>query len=233
MLGRLEAIHGVLEIGPGPGVLTGPISARVDQVIAIEIDELMVDALKESAPKAHILKQNALESNLPAILIALPEPCAVVSNLPYYITAPLVTKIAEAREHYTKAVLMMQKEVARRFMATPGDAERGSISVYLQALFAIMKVADVPAGAFLPPPKVESTIIELVPNGRQFREEFFALVRSGFRQPRKTLANNLLDLKGKTKDDVHAALRAAGLLENVRPHQLTEAEWLSLYKHLF
>jgi 16S rRNA (adenine1518-N6/adenine1519-N6)-dimethyltransferase len=162
----------------------------------------------------------------------LPAPRAVVSNLPYYITGPLVTKIAEARAHYDKAVLMMQKEVARRFLALPGDSDRGSISVYLQALFTIKKVQDVPAGAFVPPPKVDSTILELVPNGASFEPEFFEMVRQGFDQPRKTLANNLNGFSGLTREQVQERLEGMSLSKSIRPHEVKLDEWIGLHREL-
>lgn len=226
IVSRLEGVEGVLEIGPGPGVLTSELSAR-HRVVALEVDAQMAQLLKESAPRAEVRIEDALRANLRDILQELPTPCAVVSNLPYYITAPLVTRIAEAREHYVKAVLMMQKEVARRFTARPGGSERGSISVYLQALFEITKVADVPAGAFWPPPKVDSTVLEFVPRpDADYPEAFFDFVRQGFSQPRKTLVNNL---SGLGKSRVDGALTQAELDVRVRPHELTLEHWLRIW----
>ena len=226
IVGRLEAIPGLLEIGPGPGVLTSPLSERCHRMVALEIDRRMVAALAESAPRADIRLEDALLVDLMEILAELPSPRAVVSNLPYFITGPLVAKIAEARSTWDKAVLMMQKEVADRIVAGPGNSDRGSLSVYLQALFSIERVCDVPPEAFLPPPKVSSTVLEFVPLVADYPAEFFDFVRAGFKQPRKTLANNLQALL--PRDEILRRLEAAGLDERIRPHMLTQDQWISV-----
>lgn len=220
---------GLLEIGPGPGVLTSALSADRERMIALEVDRRMVPALAESAPQAEIRIADALETDLSKILAELPPPRGVVSNLPYYITGPLMTRIAEAAPSWDKAVLMMQKEVAERIIAPPGDSDRGSLSVYLQSQFAIEKVCDVPPGAFLPPPKVDSVVLEFVPLRSTFEPAFFEFVRAGFKQPRKTLANNLVAI-GLGRDEIAERLSKAGLDERVRPHMLTLEQWHSVAK---
>ena len=224
---RFAGFPGLLEIGPGPGVLTASLSESCERMIALEVDKRMVLALKDSAPKAEVRLADALEADLGAILKELPEPRGVVSNLPYYITGPLLTRISEASAFWDKAVLMMQKEVAHRILAQPGNSNRGSLSVYLQAQFAIEKVCDVPPSAFLPPPKVESTILEFTPLRASFDSKFFEFVRGGFKQPRKTLANNLL-AGGLSREEISARLSKAGLDERVRPHMLTLEQWQNL-----
>ena len=225
----LNGFSGALEIGPGPGVLTGPLSERLQAVVALEIDPAMAEALKESAPRARVLRQDALKADLGSILDTLPTPRAILSNLPYYITAPLVQAIAEARFHYSKAVLMMQSEVADRFMAPAGDSARGSISVYLQALFSVSLVARVPAAAFLPPPKVDSTVLEFSPlPATDLSSSFFDFVRQGFSQPRKTLSNNLASKVGK--ELAIGAIEYLTLSPTVRPHELTLDRWIELWK---
>ncbi|MFI5384668.1 MAG: 16S rRNA (adenine(1518)-N(6)/adenine(1519)-N(6))-dimethyltransferase RsmA [Fimbriimonadales bacterium] len=221
---RFAGFRGLLEIGPGPGVLTSALSQTCERMIALEVDRRMASALAESSPRAEVRYLDALESNLSSVLEELPVPRGVVSNLPYYITGPLLTRVAEAWTSWDKAVLMMQKEVAARVLAPPGNSDRGSLSVYLQSQFTISKVCDVSPGAFLPPPKVESTVLEFVPLGVSFDPAFFDFVRAGFKQPRKTLANNLLAM-GLSREEIAARLSAAGLDERVRPHMLTLGEW--------
>ena len=199
------------------------------QVLAVELDERMISALHESAPAARILNADALDADLSSLLRELPMPRAVVSNLPYYITGPLVTKIAGARSSWASAVLMMQKEVGARILAGPGKRERGSLSVFLQALFEIEKVANVPAGAFIPPPKVESIVLRLTPKQCSVPDEMFPFVRSCFAQPRKTLANNIIASSRLPRDQVLGAVRASGLDERARPQDLNEQQWLKLY----
>lgn len=223
-----SSCRGVLEIGPGPGVLTGPLSEAVERVIAVELDSTMPRLLAESAPRAEVFRQDALKADLHAILAELPAPRAVVSNLPYYITGPLLGRIADARAGLDVAVLMMQREVADRILAKPGMRERGSLSVALQSQFEISRVANVPAGAFLPPPKVDSAVLRLVPRSDGLDDEALKVVRLGFAQPRKTLVNNLVAGLRVPREVAVERVEAIGLLETVRPAELTEAQWAKL-----
>jgi 16S rRNA (adenine1518-N6/adenine1519-N6)-dimethyltransferase len=231
---EVQGCGGVLEIGPGPGVLTSALSEVAGELIALEVDDRMIAALADSAPKADVRKLDALEADLPTILRELPEPRAVVSNLPYYITGPLITRIAEAKDFYQRTVLMMQREVGERILAPAGGSDRGSLSVYLQTQFEIRRVCKVPPGAFLPPPKVDSVVLALVPKPREdwHTPEFFKLIRSSFAQPRKTLVNNLISA-GHAREDALAAVERSGFDERVRPQQLTEEQWVALSRSLF
>jgi len=222
---RLSSCRGILEIGPGPGVITSRVSELAEKAIAIELDDGMIGALRESAPKADVRREDALKANLSAILAELPEPRGLVSNLPYYITGPLLTRIAEARSGYAKAILMMQKEVAERVMAPAKTSERGSLSVYLQSQFQIEKVVSAPAGAFLPPPKVDSTVLQFVPLPTERSDAFFKLVRLGFAQPRKTLVNNLMAGLRITRDQALGSITDVGLGELARPQELDLKDW--------
>ncbi len=226
----LSDMRGVLEIGPGPGVLTGPISESCDKMIALELDSRMEEALKDSAPKATVLRVDALETDLGAILAELPEPRGVVSNLPYYITGPLLTRIAECRSLFSKAVLMMQKEVAQRVMAPAGNRNRGSLSVFLQSQFDIATIAQAPAGAFMPAPKVDSSVLAFTPadNASCVGEGLFRLARFGFTQPRKTLANNLIAGLHKQREEVETALQSASIPVAARAQDVELEKWCEL-----
>jgi 16S rRNA (adenine1518-N6/adenine1519-N6)-dimethyltransferase len=229
---RLSLCKGVLEIGPGPGVITSRTAVFAEKAIAIELDAGMIEALKESAPSVDVRKEDALKADITALLEELPEPRGLVSNLPYYITGPLLTRIAEARHRYEKAVLMMQKEVAERVLAGPKTSARGSLSVYLQSQFSIEKVVSAPAGAFLPPPKVDSTVLEFVPKQVGIEDEagYFKLIRFGFTQPRKTLANNLLSGYSISREEALQWILAAGLGELARPQEMTLDDWRRLWE---
>ncbi len=222
----------VLEIGPGPGVLTSALASKFESVIAVEIDERMIPVLAESAPRANIRQIDALKSDLREILKEMPEPRVVVSNLPYYITGPLLGKIEDARTEFLHSVLMMQKEVGDRILASPGDSNRGSVSVCLQHHFEIERVADVPPGSFWPPPKVKSIVLKFVPRSLLGLHsiELPPFVKQGFEQPRKTLVNNLSKLYDK--ESVTKALDYLNLSETIRPHMLTESNWLDLMDKL-
>jgi 16S rRNA (adenine1518-N6/adenine1519-N6)-dimethyltransferase len=232
IVATLADCPGILEIGPGPGVLTALLSEKAEKMIAIELDGSMIEALKDSSPKAEVRQEDALKANLPLILGELPEPRGVVSNLPYYITGPLLTQIAEARRHFKVAVLMMQKEVAQRVLAGPKTSARGSLSVYLQTQFEIAKVADAPAGAFLPPPKVDSMVLAFRPKETNLTEaqetSLFRLIRFGFTQPRKTLANNLVAGYHVPREEALEWQAKANLGEKARPQELTLEEWVAL-----
>jgi len=219
---------GILEIGPGPGVLTGALSESAERLIALELDQRMIEPLRESAPKAEVLQVDALKTQLSEILQTLPEPRGVVSNLPYYITGPLLTRIAESRRFLSKAVLMMQKEVADRVLALAKTPARGSLSVYLQLQFEIQQIASAPAGAFLPPPKVDSSVLLFIPRAEEYEGDVFKLVRYGFAQPRKTLANNLIAGSHFDRTVVNDWIAKTNLKDNARPQELTNEEWLAL-----
>jgi 16S rRNA (adenine1518-N6/adenine1519-N6)-dimethyltransferase len=232
IVGSLQECKGILEIGPGPGVLTSPLSESAEKTIAIELDERMIEALGESAPKVDVVRADALKLNLVDTLSRLPEPRGVVSNLPYYITGPLLTKISEARKSYSKAVLMMQKEVADRVVAAPKTSARGSLSAFLQVQFDIRLIVNAPGGAFLPPPKVDSAVLEftpkLLPVGDELAADLFRLIRVGFTQPRKTLANNLVAAYAIDREAAMKWITGIGLKETARPQELSNEQWADL-----
>ena len=226
--------RGILEIGPGPGVLTSPLSDQADKLIAIELDERMIAVLKESSPKAEVVRIDALKCDLDEVLGRLPKPRAIVSNLPYYITGPLLTRIAEAKRHYSKAVLMMQKEVADRVIAQPRTPARGSLSVFLQLQFQVRQLVAAPAGAFLPPPKVDSAVLEFIPTTSQVDDEeesaMFKLIRDGFTQPRKTLVNNLVSTQHVDRSAALEWISKLELKDTARPQELTNDQWIELHR---
>lgn len=222
----------VLEIGPGPGVLTSPLSLRVERYVALEVDTSVASALKESSPMADVRFEDALQVDLADILRLLPQPRAIVSNLPYYITGPLLAKIADARAEISRAVLMMQREVGTRILSRPGGSARGALSVILQRQFSIERLIDVPAKAFYPPPKVDSVVLVLIPRISEESPEFERwldrLVHFGFAQRRKTLVNNFTG--GLRVDRVTAEgwIETAGLTEMARAQELREEQWVTL-----
>lgn len=231
IVGRLEGMAGVLEVGPGPGVLTRPISQAGIDVLAVEIDPVALSALAESAPRAKVISGDALEIDLSSLLEQMPNPRAVVSNIPYNITGPLLTAFAACRGKYERAALMMQREVGTRLVAKVGNSDFGSLSVFIQSQFRIVKVVDVPPSAFLPPPKVSSVVLELTPLPDQPSEDFFRLIRAGFTQPRKTLANNFLAI-GLERPRVARLLADLGHPPTIRPHQVGLDDWRRMSEYL-
>lgn len=225
IVAEVNDFHSVLEIGPGPGVLTQCLCTAVKSVSAIEIDARMIAVLAESSPRAKVMQLDALTIDLATILSEMTEPRALVSNLPYYITGPLLDRIFGARLAWQKAVLMMQREVGDKILATVGDRRRGALSVVAQAQFEVTKVCNVPPGAFLPPPKVESIVLKFTPLETTFEAGFFPFVHAGFTQPRKTIANNLKPF-GVTPETISRA----GIKDLARPHEISLEEWLRLWE---
>lgn len=230
---RLESpVGGILEVGPGPGVLT---SRLVESclVTAVEIDSIAVSALSESAPNANVLHADVLKISLEPLLSELPKPRVLVSNMPYNITGPLLTRFTKCRDHYSKAILMMQKEVGDRVLASSGSSDFGSLSVFLQSRFEIRKLCDAPAGAFFPPPKVESVVLVFEPRNLiepALDDTHEKLVRHAFAQPRKTLVNNLGSLVGRVR--LAEVMELLGLPPTVRAHQLSLDQFIELTRRL-
>lgn len=223
-----KPFSGCLEIGPGPGILTSFLSRQAQVMSAVEFDARMIPLLRDSAPNCSVIQGDALRVDLSAIMSELPEPRALVSNLPYYITHPLLEKFSTFRHQYSCAVLMMQKEVGEKIMAKPGQRERGSLSVFLQTQFEITKVTSVPPGSFIPPPKVDSIVLKLVPREGTLPINFEKVVRAGFSQARKTLENNLAATLRLEKSIIKQGISELGLKEGIRAFEVTEDEWFKL-----
>ncbi|MCB0824701.1 MAG: ribosomal RNA small subunit methyltransferase A [Armatimonadetes bacterium] len=223
---QLDGLGSVLEVGPGPGVLTAPMSEKLP-LRAVEVDERILPVLREMAPEAEVLNADALKVDLHTLIADMPKPVGLVSNMPYNITGPLLTQFGAMWQEWDRCILMMQKEVAQRILAKPGDRDRGSLSLFIQLRFSVKHVVDAPPGAFLPPPKVDSRVLRFQPRhdsplltidaGRA--EEIAQMM---FQQPRKTLTNNL-SLLG-----IADWLTERGLSPTLRPHELSEEDFVAL-----
>jgi 16S rRNA (adenine1518-N6/adenine1519-N6)-dimethyltransferase len=222
----------ILEIGPGPGILTRPLTS-IARVRAVEIDQKVLRALHAAAPKAEVTSGDALQMDLRPLLVEMEAPRALVSNIPYYITGPLIERFAAVRDLYDVAVLMIQKEVADRILAPAGHSDRGALSASLQLQFHIHRVVSVPGDAFIPPPKVASTVIVLNPRARRVDEnDLMKLIHRGFAQRRKTLLNNLLVGQQDLRDRIEALLYDLGLPEGARAQDIAEEQWIQLFEVL-
>jgi len=182
----------VIEIGPGRGSLTRFLLERASRVVAVELDSVLANHLRltfQGEPGLLVVEGDVLRVDL-----AQWGKAAVVGNLPYYITSPIITRILDLGPLLERAVIMVQKEVARRLTATPGTRDYGLLSVHTQ-LFAEPEVLfPVPASAFRPPPKVDSAVVRLTPRtGPSVADPaaFLRFVGRCFRHKRKTLRNNL------------------------------------------
>ncbi|HEX8762409.1 MAG TPA: 16S rRNA (adenine(1518)-N(6)/adenine(1519)-N(6))-dimethyltransferase RsmA [Candidatus Saccharimonadales bacterium] len=221
----------VLEIGPGPGTLTEKLVDNAKQVVAVEFDENLAHELPARVPATNlqVVHQDILRFDL----TSLPPNYKVVANIPYYLTSNLLRNLCESPNHFSTAAILIQKEVAERVCARPGDMSLLSVSVqfYCEAWLDLL----VPAELFTPPPKVDSQILKL-----KYRKEllfpdvdtqiFFRIVKAGFSQRRKTILNSLSAGLHLTKPQVKEMLDQAGILPTTRAQNLTLADWYNLYK---
>ena len=215
----------MVEIGPGTGILTEELVSRVEHLHVIEIDRDLAAALRGRFPagKVSVHEGDALEFDF----AGLAAPLRVVGNLPYNVSTPLLFRIASIAERVRDCVFMLQKEVVDRMVAAPATPDYGRLSVMLQYRFAMALALRVPAGAFTPPPKVESAVVRMQPLGadrlRARDEALFARIVAGaFSQRRKTLRNAARDFVPE------AAFAAAAIDPQRRGETLSVAEFVAL-----
>lgn len=218
----------VVEIGPGHGRLTRFLLERAGKVIAIEIDPFLVKGLKEELrdyPNLELIEGDGLEYPYGAL-----GPFKVVSNIPYYITTPLIFKLLEA-ENLLSMTLTVQKEVGLRIVAKPGTKHYGVLSLMVQYRAEPRIKFFIPAGAFRPVPQVDSAVVHMeVKKKRPLEPEqealFKNIVRAAFSKRRKTLLNSL---KGVFKGlDIRAVLQSSGIEPSRRPESLTMEEFIKI-----
>jgi len=207
----------LVEIGPGPGALTRPLLERCTPLHVVELDRDLVARLRTEFPPAQLVvhEADALKFDFCALAPHTDVPVSreagsrerpstggrlrIIGNLPYNISTPLLFHLLEQRHCIADMLFMLQKEVVDRMAAAPGNKDYGRLSVMLQWQLHVEKLFDVHPGAFTPPPKVESSIVRLVPHATapiQVRDAgiFASVVRAAFAQRRKTLRNNLKGL---------------------------------------
>jgi 16S rRNA (adenine1518-N6/adenine1519-N6)-dimethyltransferase len=223
----------VVEIGPGPGGLTGPLLERAGRVIAIEKDGDLIEPLRARYPTLELIQADALEVDWHALADG---PFLVAGNIPYNITSPLLDK-ALAPPEPRRIVFLVQKEVADRVTATPGTSAYGALTVGIQAVASAERLFIVPGGAFQPQPKVDSAVLRLIPREEPLvpaseRDSFRALVVGMFGFRRKQLARGIRELTGWEAGRAAALLQAADLPATVRPEVLTPSEFVRLHRTL-
>ncbi|MEJ2201738.1 MAG: 16S rRNA (adenine(1518)-N(6)/adenine(1519)-N(6))-dimethyltransferase RsmA [Desulfuromonadaceae bacterium] len=193
---ELQPTDRVLEIGPGLGALTDHLLPRVGRLHVMEVDRDLITGLQaRQAPNLTVHAGDALRLDWDAVLTA--GSFKLVANLPYNISSQILFKLLDHRQHFSRAVLMFQKEVGDRICSPAGNRDYGALSVFCQLWFDIHQVMLVPPGAFFPPPKVTSVVLLFEsltqPRVAVTDERFFRrVVKGAFAQRRKTLRNNLL-----------------------------------------
>ena len=238
----VDGTAGVLEIGPGIGPLTQQLCLRAGKVCAVEVDTRLRPILEQTVGEfsnLEILWEDVLKLNIPALVgekFAGLRPMAC-ANLPYYITTPILTALLEA-DCFDSVTVMVQKEVAQRIAAAPGTADYGAFSVFCQYYAQPELLFEVPAGCFLPQPKVTSAVIQLrvrkerpwdIPNP----DTFFRVVRASFAQRRKKLSNGLASgFPELGKAGAAEVIAAAGIDPNVRGETLGIPEFAALAREI-
>ena len=228
---------GVLEIGPGIGVLTRELAQRAGKVVAIELDDRLPPVLAETLKgqdNVEIVQGDCLKIDLAALIAEKfgDREVAVCANLPYYITSPIIMSLLESRLPVTSITVMVQKEAAQRLCAQVGTREAGAVTLAVQYYAEAETLFTVSRGSFLPAPNVDSAVIRLTVRKQPpcpVRDEkvLFRLIRAGFGQRRKTLLNSL-GSAGYGKDVLAAALVAANISPTARAEQLTLAQFAAL-----
>jgi 16S rRNA (adenine1518-N6/adenine1519-N6)-dimethyltransferase len=232
---ELSPDEDVLEVGPGPGILTAALSDRARSVTAVEIDARMVALLEDelaSRSNVRIIRADALAVDLYSL--GPRRPTRVVANLPYQITTPLLERFLADPRRAALVVVLVQREVARRICATARDGrERGYLSVFAQSFADARIVRRVPASAFRPSPRVESAVVALRTRARPAfaplpQEPFLKLVSDAFRHRRKQLRSALGHEAGLDRERAEEVLRQAGIAPTRRPEELALEEWIAL-----
>lgn len=230
---ELDGADTILEIGPGPGSLTKLLVQEVQKVIAVEFDERFAKALLSNvnAKNLEVTHEDILKFDL----TSLPPGYKVVANIPYYLTSNLLRVLSESANPPQTIVLLIQKEVAERVAAKPGDMSLLSVSVqlYYQATLGV----KVPAHLFSPPPKVDSQVLVLKRRGGELfpdvsEEQILTVVKAGFSARRKTLLNSLSAGLRQDKPQITKSLQAAQLDPAKRPQELSLEDWYRLTKVL-
>ncbi|MCX6758238.1 MAG: 16S rRNA (adenine(1518)-N(6)/adenine(1519)-N(6))-dimethyltransferase RsmA [Candidatus Nealsonbacteria bacterium] len=224
----------VLEIGPGLGSLTKEIAKIAKKVIAVEFDRRMVKVLEDTL---HLENVEIIEADILKFdETGLPSPYKVVANLPFYLSAPAIRKFLESKNPPSDLTLIVQKEVAQRIAAKPGEMSILAVATQFYAIPKIIRVIS--RNCFWPVPNVDSAILRLTPKinrpEKQFSDLFFMIVKAGFSQPRKQLINNFLQklprADGQGREGLKLWLKESGIDPARRAETLSIEEWINLAK---
>lgn len=232
---------GVIEIGPGVGVLTNELCQLAGKVVAVELDKRLLPVLDETLAEydnVKIINADVMELDLHQ-LIADEFPgmdVVVCANLPYYITSPIIMKLLEDRLPIRAITVMVQKEAAQRICAPVGSRMSSAVTVAVNYYAEPRQLFTVSAGSFMPAPKVDSAVIRLdildQPPVQTDTEKFFAVVKAAFSQRRKVIANSLSSGLSVGKDRVLTMLEAANVPSNARAEQLSLQDFANIADQL-
>ncbi len=227
----------VLEVGAGIGTLTRELAAHAGHVLVVEMDRSLRPILDETLAgldNVHIVYGDVLRVDLPALLSEhCREHCRVVANIPFQITSPLVGRLLENKARFERVVLMIQKEVAQRFVARPGTSDYSAMTVFVQYHAEVRLVTQVSRNSFLPPPGVDSAVVHLDPRPEPpapvvSEALLFAVVHAAFGSRRKTLLNALSGGLARPREEMAAALEQAGIESKRRGETLSVEDFIGL-----
>lgn len=229
-MGNAQKGFGVIEIGPGIGVLTNELAKRADKVIAVEIDSRLIPVLAETLAEhknVKVINADILETNISKLIEEEFKglEVAVCANLPYYITSPIIMSLLEAKLPIKSITAMVQKEAGVRLCAEMGTREAGAVTAAVRYYSDPEILFNVSRGSFMPAPNVDSCVVRfnIKPETPNVCDEryFFRVVRGMFSQRRKSLVNCVSSSMALPKEAVLKAIEATGLEANVRPEALT------------
>ena len=229
----------IIEIGPGIGSLTKSIIPNAGKTICIELDKKMANIISNRFKnEIEIINEDILKVDLKKIAEQNKDKnIKVVANLPYYITTPIIMKLLESNLELESITVMVQKEVAERVIAKPGDSLSGAIT-YTVYYYAIgTKITDVPNNSFIPKPEVTSQVIKLTLRKEPItyienKEKFFEIIKLAFMQRRKTLVNSLANSKIATKQKIEQILDELNIEKNIRAENLTMEQFAEIAKRI-
>ena len=228
---------GVIEVGPGIGVLTNELCQLADKVVAVELDKRLLPVLDETLAEydnVKVVNADVLELDLNQLIKDEFDGLEVVvcANLPYYITSPVIMKLLEDRLPISAVTVMVQKEAAQRICAEVGSRMSGAVTVSVNYYAKPQMLFGVSAGSFMPAPKVDSAVIRLdilkEPPVQADEGLFFAVVRAAFSQRRKVISNSLSAGLGKSKEEILAVLEAANVPPTARAEMLSLEDFAAI-----
>ncbi len=233
---------GVLEIGPGIGILTAEIAKLAEKVVAVELDKRLLPILDETLAEfdnIEIINADILKLDLMKLIEEKFSGMRVVvcANLPYYITSPVIMLLLESRIPVEAVTVMVQKEAAERLCAQVGNRQAGAVTVAVDYYSQAKKIFDVSKHSFIPSPKVDSCVVRFdvrtePPVSVKNEAGFFKMVKAAFGQRRKTAANGISAGTGIEKEQITAAIERAGFDPNVRAESLKMDELAKLFNEI-
>ena len=229
-LSEIEPTDEIVEIGPGMGVLTKILAKKAKHVTAIELDETLVNHLnKLNLDNVDIFNTDVLSFNFKDL-----DKYKIVANIPYYLTGKIIKMVSELKNNPQLVVLLVQKEIAERVAAKPGNLS--VLGLTTQYYFDVIKGPIVTADKFDPPPKVDSQIVKLIPRPSELdaynEKELIRLIKIGFAAKRKTMLNNISSGYMIDKPQAKQILEKAGIDPTSRPQTLGVDKWISLLEQL-